>query len=894
MWLMTGALRAAAGLLCCRATAITAMGVALTACGASDSTGGLTARPFSLGGTISGLTGTGLVLANGSETLSVAAGAGTFEFSMRFLSSTTYAVMVQHTPTGLTCSVAAGTGTFVTANVNNVVVTCSDRAYPIGGTLHGLNGAGLVLANGTDKLSVPSGATSFKMPTPVAYTSSYAITVAMQPRGLSCSVQNGAGTMGSAAVNAVAVTCSDQPYTLGGTVSGLTVAGLVLANGNDTVQVPADASTFTLPTAVAFTGNYSVTVATQPTGLTCSVSDSSGSMPAANVSSVAVVCSAKAYTLSGSISGLANAGLMLTDGIDSVNIPANTTSFTFPTAVAFRSNYHVAVGTQPTDSLCTVSNATGPMPAANVTNVAVTCAVTAYTLGGSISAGTLTATGLVLTDGTDYLAVAANAGVFSMPTGVAIDAPYSVTVAAQAAGLICTVSDGAGTMPAEDFNGVQVTCAAREWTWEAGSNSVLTATGIYGTRGVAASGNTPSQRDSEMNWTDQSGRLWLFGGSDQGLRPGDLNDLWMYDPTTGLWTWESGSSTGGDSGSYGTKGVAAAGNTPPSRHSGVTWVDSSGHLWLFGGFNDTNLAGCLNDLWMYDIATNEWTWVGGPAVGNDPGSVGMQGVAAAGNLPSSRVGAMAWTDSAGHFWLYGGNIPGGGGLTASDLWMYDPTSALWTWVNGSTAATADVTAVFGTQGVAAAGNTPGSRQGAATWADNSGHLWLFGGSVYDSSEQLGVFADLWSYDPASNQWTWVGGANGQNATGINGGQGIAASGNTPGGRTEAGFWTDHSGRFWLFGGSGYGADSAAGGGWLSDLWMFNPTTQQWTWVNGPGDPSNNAGVYGTEGMPAPNNVPGGRVLPVGWVDSTGSFWMFGGYGGDSNGYHFDMNDLWKF
>jgi 3D (Asp-Asp-Asp) domain-containing protein len=883
--------RGASGSLLYRVAAIAAMGLALSACGSSDSG---RASTYSLGGTISGPTAAGLVLVDNGETLPVTAGAGTFAFATRFTTAMAYAVTVQNSPPGLTCSVAAGTGTFGTASINNVVVTCSDEAYSIGGAIRGLNGADLVLANGTDTVSVSSGSTSFMMSAPVAYTSSYAITVAAQPQGVSCSVQNGTGTMGAAAVTNVAVICSDQPYTLGGTVNGLTVAGLVLANGSDTLPVPAGAPTFTLPTAVAFSSNYAVTVASQPAGLTCSVSNGSGPMPAVNVGTVAVVCASNAYMLSGSINGLANTGLTLTDGTDTANIPANGTSFTFPTAVAFGSTYHVTVQSQPANSLCTVSNATASMPAGNVSSIAVTCAVTAYTLGGSIGAGTLTATGLVLTDGTDNLAVAANASVFSMPTGVTIGAPYSVTIAAQPAGLVCTVTNGSGTMPSADFNGVQVSCTAREWTWVAGSNSVLSAASVYGTRGVPAAGNTPGQRDSQMNWTDHSGRLWLFGGSDQGLSPGDLDDLWMYDPATGLWTWENGSSSGGDPGSYGTKGVAAAGNSPPSRHSGVTWVDSSGHLWLFGGFNDTNLPGCLNDLWMYDIAANEWTWVGGPAVADDPGSAGAQGVAAPGNLPSSRVGAMAWSDGAGHFWLYGGNIPGGGGLTANDLWMYDPLSGLWTWVSGSTAATGDVTAVFGTQGVAAAGNTPGARQGAATWADNSGHLWLFGGSVYDSSLQTGLFGDLWSYDIASNQWTWIGGTDTTNATGTNGSLGIAATGNTPGGRTEMGFWTDHSGRFWLFGGSGYGPDTAAGGGWLSDLWMFDPTARQWTWVDGPSDPSNDPATYGTQGTAAANNVPGGRVLPVGWVDSNGRFWMFGGYGADTNGYHFDLNDLWKF
>ena len=129
-----------------------------------------------------------------------------------------------------------------TANVNNVVVTCSAQSYSLGGTISGLVSGGLVLANGTDRLTAPAGSTSFTMPTAVASTSSYAVTVATQPTGLSCSVQNGTGSIATAPVTNVAVTCSDQSYTLGGTVTGLNGSGLVLANGTDTVTVPINAT----------------------------------------------------------------------------------------------------------------------------------------------------------------------------------------------------------------------------------------------------------------------------------------------------------------------------------------------------------------------------------------------------------------------------------------------------------------------------------------------------------------------------------------------------------------------------------------------------------------------------------------------------------------------------
>ena len=54
------------------------------------------------------------------------------------------------------------------------------------------------------------------------------------------------------------------------------------------------------------------------------------------------------------------------------------------------------------------------------------------------------------------------------------------------------------------------------------------------------------------------------------------------------------------------------------------------------------------------------------------------------------------------------------------------------------------------------------------------------------------------------------------------------------------------------------------------------------------------GVYGTEGMPAPANIPGARWDAISWTDSSGNFWLFGGGGYDVNGTDDLLNDLWKF
>src|ERR1017187_2302882 len=81
----------------------------------------------------------------------------------------------------------------------------------------------------------------------------------------------------------------------------------------------------------------------------------------------------------------------------------------------------------------------------------------------------------------------------------------------------------------------------------------------------------------------------------------------------------------------------------------------------------------------------------------------------------------------------------------------------------------------------------------------------------------------------NSQWTWIKGDSTRNQHGIYGTQGVPAAANKPGGRENAVSWTDGLGNFWLFGGWGY---SAAGYGMLNDLWKYDPTTNQWTWING--------------------------------------------------------------
>ena len=79
-------------------------------------------------------------------------------------------------------------------------------------------------------------------------------------------------------------------YTVGGTVSGLTSGSLVLKNNNgDDLTINANSTTFNFATPVASGAGYAVTVATQPSGLTCSVSDGTSTEAITNVTNVTIL-----------------------------------------------------------------------------------------------------------------------------------------------------------------------------------------------------------------------------------------------------------------------------------------------------------------------------------------------------------------------------------------------------------------------------------------------------------------------------------------------------------------------------------------------------------------------------------------------------------------------------
>jgi N-acetylneuraminic acid mutarotase len=242
---------------------------------------------------------------------------------------------------------------------------------------------------------------------------------------------------------------------------------------------------------------------------------------------------------------------------------------------------------------------------------------------------------------------------------------------------------------------------------------------------------------------------------------GRLNDLWKYNMATNEWVWMKGNNSRNQLGVYGTQGISDVANKPGGRNLSVSWTDASGNFWLFGGrgYPASGIADRLNDLWKYNIVTNEWTWMDGDNNIDLAGIYGTQGIADAANKPGSRENSVSWTDASGNLWLFGGfgyDEPGNLGYL-SDLWKYNISTNEWTWIKGDN--TRYQYGAYGTQGIADVANKPGSRQLSAGWTDASGNFWLLGGQGYDGNSFSGKLNDLWKYDIAANEWTWMKGNN---------------------------------------------------------------------------------------------------------------------------------------
>ena len=353
---------------------------------------------YSVGGTLSGLSGTVVLQDNGGDNLTLTAN-GSFTFATQLASGAAYAVTVLTNPTSQTCTVSSGSGTIGSANVTNVAVSCTNGTAPP--TL-------------SDNFNRADGSLGSNW-------------TAISDGGMTISSQVAAGTSSSGGVSG-----DTWNATFGGDqFSQIEVTSTQLSGGQWIAPVVRAQSNgqnaylglyfwnYGSPELMMFkriAGNWaqlgsSVTVGALPAGSQLqlkavgstisfllngvpkiSITDTSytSGVPGIMVAGTSQLdnwlgggaAGNATYSVGGTVSGLSGTAVLQDNGGDNLSVTANG-SFTFPTSLAGGTAYNVTVKTNPTGQTCSVSNGTGTIGAANISNVNVTCTNSTTTASAS-------------------------------------------------------------------------------------------------------------------------------------------------------------------------------------------------------------------------------------------------------------------------------------------------------------------------------------------------------------------------------------------------------------------------------------------------------------------------------------------------------------------------------
>lgn len=195
-----------------RSVVALACALGLAACGGSDN------GTIPLGGTVFGVNKTGLVLQNnGGADLPVEPFASSFTFPDLLNQNGDYNVTIKSSPPNATCQILNGRGRATIYGFNRIDVVCILIPHNVSGKVTGNSTGDMVVINGADRVTIPKGKSDFTMTTygsdgkvvggTVGDSQPYGIQVLTPPPGLTCSVENGTGTMGTTDVTNVLITC---------------------------------------------------------------------------------------------------------------------------------------------------------------------------------------------------------------------------------------------------------------------------------------------------------------------------------------------------------------------------------------------------------------------------------------------------------------------------------------------------------------------------------------------------------------------------------------------------------------------------------------------------------------------------------------------------------------
>ena len=260
------------------------------------------AAQFSVGGAVVGLPVSGnaneqvfLGLRAGSPLALVSDGPrsnGAFSFPTLLTSGSQYQVFVASQPSDYRCQTdGTASGTILSSNVTNVLVSCVRNLYSVGGLIEGLiPGRAVRLMLNNQVAAEFTQSEQYTFPQGLLSGTPYMVTKVADPPGQSCTLANSSGQIALLNIFDVRVTCTSNSYQLGGTISGLTGGSVVLSlNGVLAGQFSQNGS-FVLQ-QVSSGQNYDVTIRSQPDAQNCRLLNGAGNVVANDISNLQVECS---------------------------------------------------------------------------------------------------------------------------------------------------------------------------------------------------------------------------------------------------------------------------------------------------------------------------------------------------------------------------------------------------------------------------------------------------------------------------------------------------------------------------------------------------------------------------------------------------------------------------
>jgi hypothetical protein len=438
----------------------------------------LTCGNLTVGGSITpALTGTmmlSLTINNTStEFLTLPATSSSFTFASKSITGAFYSVLIVSSTD--TCKIAFNTGTVAAVNVTTVVITCSQ--YTVGGTITPALTAPMMLSlsvNNTvvENLNVVATSINFIFLTKLFNSEVYEVQIVSTTQN--CTISSNIGTIAGANAPPVAVSCGQ--YLAGVNITApsrpdmilsLTVNGVL--KGNLTLTALAGAlvaAPFNFTTNLLTGDVYSIQIVSS--SLNCKISGNTGTVTVLPVNAP-ILCAQ--YTVGNSagtpVVGLTagnSVGLSLSvNGIvkETITVTNPATLFTFTSSLFTNDSYNILIISS--TKSCKITSNSGIIAAANITNVAVTCAQ--YTVGNSVGTPIVGLTGgnsvsLSLTVNGTYVetvTVSNPTTTFAFLANLFGGDAYNVQIIS--ATQSCKIASNSGLIAAASITNVAVTCA---------------------------------------------------------------------------------------------------------------------------------------------------------------------------------------------------------------------------------------------------------------------------------------------------------------------------------------------------------------------------------------------------------------------------------------------------